>query len=80
MTDQQKKDGPKDQASSQQGKESQEQKPEGDDAAAQYAQLGKMSPAQAKQLLDAQRNEEKALLFIPQERKGTPQNRIFKDW
>jgi Ca-activated chloride channel family protein len=80
QADQQKKDGPKDQASSQQGKESQEQKPEGDDAAAQYAQLGKMSPAQAKQLLDAQRNEEKALLFIPQERKGTPQNRIFKDW
>jgi Ca-activated chloride channel family protein len=80
QADQQKKDGPKDQASSQQGKESQEQKPEGEDAAAQYAQLGKMSPAQAKQLLDAQRGEEKALLFMPQDRKGAPQNRVFKDW
>lgn len=80
QADQQKQDAKKDQANSQQGKESQEPKPEGDDAAAQYAQLGKMSPAQAKQLLDAQRGEEKALLFIPQDRKGTPQNRVFKDW
>jgi Ca-activated chloride channel family protein len=78
--DQQKQDAKKDQANSQQGKESREPKPEGDDAAAQYAQLGKMSPAQAKQLLDAQRGEEKALLFIPQDRKGSPQNRVFKDW
>ncbi len=78
--DQQKQDAKKDQANSQQGKESQDQKPEGDDSAAQYAQLGKMSPAQAKQLLDAQRGEEKALLFIPQDRKGAPQNRVFKDW
>jgi len=72
----------KDQANAQQGgqKDSQEGKPEGEDAAAQYAQLGKMSPAQAKQLLDSQRGEEKALLFIPQERKTTAQNRIFKDW
>jgi Ca-activated chloride channel family protein len=46
----------------------------------QYAQLGKMTPAQAKQLLDAQRSEEKALLFIPQERKSLPRDRIFKDW
>jgi Ca-activated chloride channel family protein len=71
----------KDQANSQQGKDSEKPaKPEGEDSAAQYAQLGKMSPAQAKQLLDAQRNEEKALLFIPQEKKANAQNRVFKDW
>jgi Ca-activated chloride channel family protein len=70
-----------DQANSKQGKESPEQgKPEGEDTAAQYAQLGKMSPAQAKQLLDAQRSEEKALLFIPQDKKANAQNRVFKDW
>jgi Ca-activated chloride channel family protein len=68
-----------DQANSQQGKDSQG-KPEGEDTAAQYAQLGKMSPAQAKQLLDAQRGEEKALLFIPQDKKANAQNRVFKDW
>ena len=43
------------------------------------AQLGKMTPAQAKQLLDAQKGEEKALMFIPQERKSS-QPRTFKDW
>jgi Ca-activated chloride channel homolog len=60
-------------------KESDEQKPEaqGD---AQAAQLGKMTPTQAKQLLDAQKGEEKALIFVPQDRKSGPQNRTFKDW
>lgn len=46
----------------------------------QYAQLGKMTPAQAKQLLDAQRGEEKALLFIPQDKKAAARDRVFKDW
>lgn len=45
----------------------------------EVAQLGKMTPAQAKQLLDAQKGEEKALMFIPQERKSS-QPRTFKDW
>jgi Ca-activated chloride channel homolog len=44
------------------------------------AQLGKMTPAQAKQLLDSQKNEEKALIFLPPERKTRGQNRTFKDW
>jgi Ca-activated chloride channel family protein len=44
------------------------------------AQLGRMTPAQARQLLDAQKNEEKALIFIPQERKSSPRNRSLKDW
>ncbi len=76
--DQQEKQGKPDQAN--QGSDSQNAKPEGDDSAAQYAQLGKMSPAQAKQLLDAQRGEEKALLFIPHEKKGPAQPHAFKDW
>lgn len=60
-------------------KEAPDQKPESDEQG-QYAQLGKMTPAQAKQLLDAQRDEEKALIFVPQERKSNAQNRSFKDW
>jgi Ca-activated chloride channel homolog len=56
-----------------------EQKPE-NEGSGEVAQLGKMTPAQARQLLDAQRSEEKALLFIPQERKSSNQNRSFKDW
>jgi Ca-activated chloride channel family protein len=44
------------------------------------AQLGRMTPAQARQLLDAQKNEEKALIFIPQERKSGLRNRSLKDW
>ena len=78
---QEKKDEQQDQQSqAQQGgqKENQDQKPEED--AGQYAQLGKMTPAQAKQLLDAQRDQEKALLFIPQERKSDSRSRSFKDW
>lgn len=83
QADQQKKEqqDKQSQANSQQGKDSEKPaKPEGEDSAAQYAQLGKMSPAQAKQLLDAQRGEEKALLFIPQEKKANAQNHAFKDW
>lgn len=49
-------------------------------SAAQFAQLGKMSPEQAKQLLDAQRSEEKALLFIPPDRRENSRARTFKDW
>jgi Ca-activated chloride channel homolog len=78
---QEKKDEQQNQQSqAQQGgqKESQDQKP--DEDAGQYAQLGKMTPSQAKQLLDAQRDQEKALLFIPQERKSDARSRSFKDW
>ena len=78
---QEKKDEPQDkQSQAQQGgqKESDNQKPEED--AGQYAQLGKMTPAQAKQLLDSQRDEEKALIFIPQERKSDARSRSIKDW
>ena len=50
------------------------------DGQGEAAQLGKMTPAQAKQLLDSQKNEEKALIFLPPERKSGGQNRTFKDW
>lgn len=43
------------------------------------AALGQMTPQQAKQILDSQKNEEKALLFLPLE-KDRPQNRSFKNW
>mgnify|MGYP003574982396 CR=1 FL=1 len=60
-------------------KETDQQQPQPEDGG-EVAQLGKMTPAQARQLLDAQRGEEKALIFIPQERKSDPRNRTFKDW
>lgn len=60
------------------GQKESDQKPEED--AGQYAQLGKMTPAQAKQLLDSQRDEEKALIFIPQERKSDARSKSIKDW
>jgi Ca-activated chloride channel family protein len=44
------------------------------------AQLGRMTPTQARQLLDAQKGEEKALIFIPQGRESGSQNRTLKDW
>ena len=50
------------------------------DGQGEAAQLGKMTPAQAKQLLDSQKNEEKALIFLPPERKSDARNRTFKDW
>lgn len=70
-----------DQSQARQGgeKDSENQKPESD-AQGESAQLGRMTPAQAKQLLDAQRDEEKALIFIPQERKSDARSRSFKDW
>jgi Ca-activated chloride channel family protein len=61
-------------------KESEDQQKRESDGEAEAAQLGKMTPAQAKQLLDAQKGEEKALIFVPPERKSGAQNRTFKDW
>lgn len=40
---------------------------------------GKMTPEQAKQLLDAERNQAKAMIFQPPQ-KRRPRNRSFKDW
>ena len=40
---------------------------------------GKMTPEQAKQLLDAERNQAKAMIFRPPQ-KRQPRNPSFKDW
>lgn len=80
--DEQKKNGEdkKQQSKPQQGegKES-DQNPE-EAQAGEYAKLGKMTPTQAKQLLDAQKDDEKAMIFVPQQKKQNQQDRMFKDW
>jgi len=40
---------------------------------------GQMTPEQAKQLLEAQKSEEKAMIFLPPE-KAKATKRVFKDW
>lgn len=61
------------------GAENDPQEQFGDDAKAM--QLGQMTPAQAKQLLDAQKDDEKALIFLPQkEQQRSRTNPILKDW
>ena len=78
---QEKKDDQANQSPPQQkgDKESEDQPPQSD-GQSEAAQLGKMTPAQAKQLLDAQKSEEKALIFVPPNQKSSSQNRTFKDW
>ena len=44
------------------------------------AYYGKMSPQQARQLLDADRDEEKALVFTPEQKPKAKANRKIKDW
>jgi hypothetical protein len=39
-----------------------------------------MSPQQARQLLDADRDEEKALVFTPENKPKAKANRKIKDW
>lgn len=57
-----------------------------DDKSAQSAKgataIGQMTPEQVKRLLDAAKNEEKAMIFIPKEtkEKRTSKDRILKDW
>jgi len=82
---QQKPDASKDdkkQAESQQGKDSKDKNP--DQPEDQQAQAGKammvqMTPQEARQLLDAQKSEEKAMIFIPK-LKTNRTDRAFKDW
>jgi Ca-activated chloride channel family protein len=60
--------------------EKQGDEPEDQDAEQRaLAAMGQMTMQQAKQLLDAQKGEERALIFKPVET-GQPKNRIFKDW
>ena len=39
-----------------------------------------MSPQQARQLLDADRDEEKALVFTPEQKPKAKASRKIKDW
>lgn len=50
-----------------------------DQKAGQARQVIQMTPEQAERLLDTIKNEEKAMLFIPQ-LKTNRQDRVFKDW
>ena len=67
------KEEPKDPAESQQSKQNPGEESEG------QAQEGKMTPEQAKQLLDAERDQAKAMIFRPPENRKS-RNRNFKDW
>lgn len=66
---------PEEKPSAQPGDKSEEEAEKNAKAAA----LGQMTPQQARQLLDAQKNDEKALIFVPQEKRAS-RNRIFRDW
>jgi Ca-activated chloride channel family protein len=88
------KDGPKDQQPGQddqkqepkqdKGGEQQKQEPregEGEQRPANaQPRDGQMTPQQAQQLLDSQKGEERALIFLPPDAKGKPRPRFFKDW
>lgn len=74
-------DKDKDQA----GKNQSQQKPgdKGDPTSARQGgsqQVMLMNPEQAKQLLDSQKGEEKALIFQPTTAKPKSSNRLLKDW
>ena len=46
-----------------------------------YARVLPMTPQQAQQLLDAQKSEERAMIFQPENlRTNRPRDRVFKDW
>ena len=46
----------------------------------QPVQVVVMTPEHARQLLDAQKDEERPLIFVPPKSKAQNPNRIFKDW
>jgi Ca-activated chloride channel family protein len=66
------------QAQAQQGKKDEEGDP-GEEGQAAPAVMGIMSLQQAKQLLDNQKGEERAMIFVPRV-KPKSQDRLFKDW
>ena len=53
---------------------------QGDKDAAQAAALGQMTAQQAMQLLDSQRAEERALIFLPTNATQKASNRTLKNW
>lgn len=73
----------KDKGKNDKGEEKEEgkgERPDQDESETQSSVvMGQMTMQQAKQLLDAQKGEERALIFKPAD-SGKPQNRTFKDW
>lgn len=70
------------QAESKKGEESKDrnqEKPEDQQAQAQKAMIARMTPQEAQQLLDAQKIDEKTMIFIPK-LKTNRTDRVFKDW
>lgn len=65
---------------SKQGEQKQGQQGEKGDNSAQAAALGQMTPQQAMQLLDSQRAEERALIFLPTNATQKASNRTLKNW
>ena len=81
--------GKKDEQSKQEQKkddqqQAQDQRGQEPDKSAQqqnYARVMQMTPQQAQQLLDAQKSEERAMIFQPlNQRTNRPKDRVFKDW
>jgi outer membrane biosynthesis protein TonB len=88
-SEQQKKDEQSKQDQSQQQQDQQAppqdqrgEQPDKASQAAQYNRVMQMTPQQAAQLLEAQKAEEKAMIFLPQQTTKTnkPANRVLKDW
>lgn len=52
----------------------------GDKDSAQAAAMGQMTAQQAMQLLDSQRTEERALIFLPTNATQKANNRVLKNW
>ena len=75
-----KKDDNKDSASENPGDKSNENAKTNSGEAAQATPAGQMTPEQAKQLLDSQKANEKALMFIPPEDKRKSKTPLLKDW
>ncbi len=75
----QKQDGQK--QDQQQAKDERGEKSDKSSEQQNYARVMQMTPQQAQQLLDAQKSEERAMIFQPQTlRTNKPRDRVFKDW
>lgn len=75
-----------DQQKDQAKQDKQEDKSQGDEQSGSQGETnqvqavpGQMTPQQAQQLLDSQKGQEKALIFVPAKRNES-KNRVFKDW
>ncbi len=78
-----KKDQQSQEQKQQDQQQAQDQRGEQPDKSAEpnYARVLQMTPEQAQQLLDAQKSEERAMIFQPMiQRTNKPKDRLFKDW